>query len=142
VQIFPVLVFCGLWFWDRRRRHLEQHPEIVRRREARRALRRELRLLEQNADAGDAVNFVRRGVHALQIVSAPHYPAAPRALVCGDVLPILTAPERAGKSGEIVRRFFSAADAAAFATVSETQTGLLAEKSALKATLSKLEARL
>jgi hypothetical protein len=142
VQIFPVLVFCGLWFWDRRRRYLEQHPEIVRRRQARRALRRELRLLEQNADAGDVVNFVQRGVHALQIASAPHYPAAPRALVCGDVLPILTAPEREGKSGEIVRRFFAAADAAAFANVSETQTGLLAEKSALKETLSKLEARL
>jgi hypothetical protein len=142
VQIFPVLIFCGLWFWDRRRRYLELHPEIVRRRQARRALRRELRLLEQNADAGDAVNFVQRGVHALQIASAPHYPAAPRALVCGDVLPILTAPERAGKSGEIVRRFFAAADAAAFANVSETQTGLLAEKSALKETLSKLEARL
>ena len=142
VQIFPVLVFCGLWVWDHRRRYLELHPEIVRRREARCALRRELRLLEQNADAGDALNFVQRGVHALQIASAPHYPAAPRALVCGDVLPILTAPEREGKSGEIVRRFFAAADAAAFANVSETQTGLLAEKSALKETLLKLEARL
>ena len=47
VQIFPLLGFCGLWFWDRRRRFLEQHPEIVRRREARRALRRERRLLDQ-----------------------------------------------------------------------------------------------
>ena len=35
---FPALGFCGLWYWNRRRHFLEQHPEIVRRREARRAI--------------------------------------------------------------------------------------------------------
>jgi hypothetical protein len=142
VQVFPALGFCGLWFWDRRRRFLEQHPEIVRRIEARRALRRELRLLEQAATTNDADNFVRRAINALQIASAPHFPAAPRALVCGDVLQILTAPERAGNAGEIVRRFFAAADAAAFANSIETRTGLLSEKSTLQELLRKLEARL
>jgi hypothetical protein len=141
-QIFPALGFCGLWFWDRRRRFLEAHPEIVRRRAARRALRRELRLLEKSAAQNDVVDFVRRAINAFQIASAPHFPAAPRALVCGDVLEILAPAERAGKSGEIVRRFFSAADAAAFADSSENKTELLAEKSALKEILLKLEARL
>ncbi len=106
VQILPALGFCGLWFWERRRRFLEQHPEIVRRRQARRALRHELRLLEQAASSGDAMNFIRHGISALQIASAPHYPATPRALVCGDILSIFLPAERAGKSGEIVRRFF------------------------------------
>jgi hypothetical protein len=142
VQMLPALGFCGLWCWDRRRRHLEQHPEIVRRRRARRALRREVRLLEQAAATGNAGGFIQRAVSALQIVSAPHYPAAPRALVCGDILQILTAPEREGKSGETVRRFFAAADAAAFADGAGTNAGLLAEKSSLREILARLEARL
>jgi hypothetical protein len=142
VQILPALVFCGLWFWERRRRFLEQHPEIVRRRQARRALRRELRLLEQAANSGDAVDFVRHGISALQIASAPHYPATPRALVCSDILSIFPPAERAGKSAEVVRRFFTAADAATFANSSGSQTALLAEKSALNEILLKLEARL
>ena len=142
VQIFPALGFCSLWWWDRRRRHLEQHPEIVRRRQARRALRRERHHLEQAAASADAEMFVRHAIAALQIASAPHYPAAPRALVCGDVLQILAAPEREGKSGEMVRRFFAAADAAAFANRTESQTALLAEKSVLEEIISTLEERL
>jgi len=142
VQIIPALGFCGLWFWDRRRRFLEQHPDIVRRRAARRALRRERRLLERAAAGGDVEQFVRRAVNALQIASAPHYPAAPRALVCGDVLKILTAREREGKSGETVRRFFAAADAAAFANQTGIPGALLVEKSALTEAISLLEARL
>jgi hypothetical protein len=142
VQILPVLGFFGLWCWDRRRRHLEQHPEIVRRREARRALRHERRFLEQAAAGGNVEKFVRHAITALQVASAPHYPASPRAVVSGDVLQILTGPERDGKAGEIVRRFFAVADAAAFANRSENQTELLAEKSALKEVLLKLEARL
>ena len=142
VQILPALGFGGLWWWDRRRRYLEAHPEIVRRRAARRALRRERRLLEQAAADDEAENFLRHAVHALQIASAPHYPATPRALVCGDVLKILTAPDRIGKSGDLVRRFYAAADAAAFAGQAENPIALLAEKNALHEILSKLEARL
>lgn len=142
VQLLPVLGFCGLWGWDRRRRHLEQHPEIVRRREARRALRRELRRLDRAAAAGDATGFIRSGVNALQIVSAPRYPAVPRALVCKDVLEILTPDEREGKAGETVRRFFATADAAAFATSAGAGTELLAESSVLKNVITSLEARL
>jgi hypothetical protein len=63
-------------------------------------------------------------------------------LVCGDVLQILTAEERGGKSGETVRRFFAAADGAVFAISSDSQTPLFAERDALKETLLKLEARL
>jgi hypothetical protein len=142
VELLPPLGFCGLWFWDRRRFYLEQHPDIVRRRHARRALRRERRRLEQTAASGDAGGFLRCAIHALQIASAPHYPAVPRALVCHDVLQILTVAEREGKPGEIVRRFFNAADAAAFASTAEAHVGLLAEKLALQEILAELEARL
>jgi len=105
-------------------------------------LRREMRFLEQAAATGDAAGFVRRAVSALQIVSAPHYPATPRALVCGDVLQILTPSEREGKSGETVRHFFAAADAAAFSEGAGGNAGLLGEKSSLKEILAQLEARL
>ena len=142
VQIFPALGFGGLWWWDRRRRFLEQHPEIVRRRAARSALRRERRWLEQAAASGEAEKFARHAIRALQIGSAPHYPATPRALVCGDVLQILSAADRAGDAGEMVRRFFAAADAAAFANRAASLTALLAEQNALREILQKLEARL
>jgi hypothetical protein len=142
VQVLPALGFCGLWFWDRRRRFLEQHPEIVRRRAARRDLRRELRRLEQAATAGDAAGFTRSAILSLQIASAPHYPAEPRALVCGDVLQILLVAERQGKFGETVRQFFAAADDAAFAAVPGTGFELIAAKSALQEVLLKLEAQL
>ena len=142
VQILPALGFCGLWFWDRRRRFLEQHPEIVRRRAARRELRREIRLLTAAAQAGDAEKFVRGAVRCLQVASAPHFPAAPRAIVAGDVWQILTPAERAGQAEGIVRRFFAAADAAAFAGRTEDATALLAEKEGLKKLLLKLERRL
>jgi len=142
VQLLPALGFCGLWFWDRRRRFLEQHPEIARRSEARRALRRELRRLELAATAGDAAGFTRCAIKALQIASAPHYPAEPQALVCGDVLQILPATERQGQSGETVRRFFAVADASAFAAVPGTTVELIAAKSVLKEILLKLEASL
>ncbi len=142
VQLLPVLGLGGLWFWDRRRRYLEAHPDIVRRRAARRALHSELRRLEQAAAAGDDRRFIQCGVQALQIVSAPHYPAAPQALVCGDVLPILSATGLPANAGETVRRFFAAADASAFAPAAGARVNLLAEKSALKEILLKLEARL
>jgi hypothetical protein len=58
------------------------------------------------------------------------------------VLQLLTAAEREGSPGETVRRLFSAADAAAFAATARIHSELLAEKSALKDLLAKLEARL
>jgi hypothetical protein len=142
IQLIPALGFCGLWFWDRRRRFLELHPEIVRRRRARRELRHIKRSLKHAADNGDTSGFMRGAVSAMQIVCAPHFPAEPRALVCGDVLEILSATERRERAGETVRRFFSAADAASFAVDPQSDVELLAQQSGLEETLAKLEARL
>jgi hypothetical protein len=139
VQIAPALVFCGLWFWDRRRRFLEQHPEIVRRRKARRALKREIRVLERAANSGDADGFVQTAVNAMKIASAPHFPAHPRALVCGDVLEVLNG---ADCNREVVRKFFAAADGAAFGVDPQSHRELLSEQGAVENVLAKLEARL
>ena len=142
VLLTPVLGFCALGFWDRRRRFLERHPEIARRRQARRELRRVKRLLKQAAASGDAAGFRQSAVKAMQIAAAPHYPAEPEALVGGDVLEILDMKERVGRAGEVVRRIFAEADAAAFATTSPGQDELLGWQSEFDAVLVKLEERL
>lgn len=140
-QFVPVLGFLALWQWDRRRRFLEGHPEIVRRRQARRALRREKRRLQNAAAAGNAVAFVRHAADAMKIACAPHFPAHPRALVCGDVLTQLDAADRNNGAGETVRKIFAAADAQ-FAVSPQTQAGWLALRSDADTVLLKLEEKL
>lgn len=142
VQVAPAFVFGGLWFWERRRRYLEQHPEIGRRRQARRELHRARRRLHQAARAGVVAEFTRWSVSALQVACAPHYPAEPRALVCADVLEVMPDEERRGPGGEVVRRLFAAADATHFSGSRETQGELLGLMPGLDAVLLKLEARL
>jgi hypothetical protein len=141
VQLAPVLGFLALWQWDRRRRFLEAHPEIVRRRRARRALRREKRALERAASANDAAAFVRHAADAMRISCAPHFPAHPRALVCADVLTQLEGAEANNRGGDTVRKIFAAADAQ-FAASARTQTDCLALQSDVAAVLQKLEEKL
>jgi hypothetical protein len=92
LQLLPAAAFLGLWNWDRRRRYLEHHPDIVLRRRARRALRREWRTLRQAARIGDVESFAMASVNAMRVACAPHYPAEPRALVGSDVLQVLSEP--------------------------------------------------
>ena len=92
----------------------KQHPDVLLRRRARRALRRERRSLQRAARAADAPRFAAAAVSAMRVACAPHYPAEPRALVGGDVLPLLPEPDRSGRAGEVVRRFFAVTDAIAF----------------------------
>ena len=117
--------FLALWQWDRRRRFLEAHPEIVRRRQARRALRREKATLQKAVDAGDAAAFIQHAADAMRIAVAPHYPADPRALVCGDVLAQLDARSRTAARAKRCGKIFAAADAR-FAVTPQTQADLLA----------------
>ncbi len=142
VQLAPVFGFLALQQWDRRRRFLEAHPEIVRRRKARRALRREKGKLQKAVAAGDAAAFVVHAANAMKISCAPHFPAHPRALVCADVLAQLDGTDQAGRAREAVRKIFAAADAR-FATTAQIQTdGLLALNSDVDEALKKLEEKL
>ena len=142
LQISPALALAALWRWDRHRRFLEAHPDIVRRRRARRQLHRQKRALKRAATAGDGPGFTRCAVTALRIVSAPHYPAEPGAMVCGDVLRLLGQDEQQGRAGEVVRQFFAVADASAYAASPPPDGKLLALKSDLDALLENLEERL
>jgi len=141
-QLVPAGALTGLWLWDRQRRFLERHPELERRRRARRALRREKRALHRAAAKGDAPGFVRRAVAALQIAAAPHFPAEPRALVCGEVLSLFNTDERSGRTGEVIRSLFSRDAAESFGAAGERGAPLLNLKPELEGILERMEARL
>jgi hypothetical protein len=141
LQLAPVFGFVGLWQWDRRRRFLEAHPEIVRRRKAGRDLRREKSKLRKSVAAGDASAFVEHAANALKICCAPHFPAHPRALVCADVLSRLDNTDASGRAGETVRKIFAAADAQ-FAAAAQTKTDCLSLRSDVESVLQKLEEKL
>ena len=142
LQLAPALALGSLWYWHRRRRFLEAHPEILRCRLARRALRREKRALRQAATGWDAPDFVRRAVAALQIAAAPHFPAAPRALVCGEVLSLFDVAEQGGRTGEVIRLFFAREADQTFAAKPESARPLFDLRSELEKILDKMEARL
>jgi hypothetical protein len=142
VQLAPAAAFFGLWKWDRRRRYLEQHPDVVLRRRARRALRRQWRILRRAAQLADGPRFAAAAVSALRVACAPHYPAEPRALVGADVLPLLPELDRSGRAGEVVHRFFEVTDATHFSTTSPNPAELLPLQSDLERVLQQLEDRL
>lgn len=141
VELAPVIGFFALWQWDRRRRYLEAHPEIVRRAQARRALRREQQELQKAAAASDAPAFVHHAARAMCIAVAPHFPAHPQALVSGDVLAHLTDANQAGPAAATVKQVFAAADAQ-YATTPQTQPDLLALRPEVEAVLQALEEKL
>lgn len=141
LQLVPIIGFIALWRWDNRRRFLEAHPEIVRRRQALRALRRERLKLQKALDAGDADAFVRHAADALCIAVAPHYPANPQALVCADVLAQLDGKEQNGHHGETVRKIFAAADTR-FGISMQTQPDLPALQADVETLLRMLEEKL
>jgi len=141
VQLAPVAGLFALWQWDRRRRFLEAHPEIVRRIQARRALRREKRELLQAADAGDAAAFAHHAARAMSIAVAPHFPANPQALVSGDILMCLADAGLNGQASETVKKIFAAADAQ-FAVTPPAQPDLLALRPGVEAVLCALEEKL
>jgi len=142
LHLLPASTLLGLWFWDRRRRFLEQHPEIVIRRRALRALRRERRLLERVAAMRDSAHFAAVAVNAMKVAVAPHYPAEPRALVGKDVLAMMQESERSGRSGQTVRKLFSTEDELCFAARRVDANELLELKPEIEGVLDRLEARL
>jgi len=138
VQLIPAGAFLGLWTWDRRRRYYEQHPDVLLRKRARRALHREWRAMRRAARDKDAARFAGSAVSAMRVACAPHYPAEPRALVGSDIVKVL------GSNGQsdTVRRFFTVSDASHFAGTSTDTSGLLALQPELEKVLQQLESRL
>jgi len=142
LQLLPAAALGGLWAWDRRRRYLEEHPEVIRRRRAQRGLRRQLRLARRASAAQDAAGFVTGAINALREACAPHGAANPDALVCADVLQELPQSHRQGRTGEIVRRLFAAADAHRFGGAVKDGKDMFALQPDFEQALAELKARL
>jgi len=142
VQIAPALGFLSLWGWDRRRRFLDQHPEVVLRRRARKALRRHRREIRRAIQAKDGDGLVQSAVQAMQAACAPHYPAEANALVGSDVLAVLDPQERSGPEGQLVRRVFETHDAALFTATPVDSRRLLETEDELARVLGNLEGKL
>jgi len=142
VQFGPVAGLLAWWGWARRQRYLAAHPEILRRRHARRALRHERRVLHGAVARNDPAGFARSAVAALQIASAPHYPAEPRALVCGDVLGLFDERQQRGQTGDTIRRVFAQCDATDFSASHRNGNPLFELKVELDRILKQMEARL
>ncbi|PWU13255.1 MAG: hypothetical protein C5B50_19640 [Verrucomicrobia bacterium] len=142
MQILPAAGFVGLWTWERRRRYLEQHPEVILRRRARRAMRRQWRLARRAAAARDSGRFAAAAVNAMRAACAPHYPAEAGALVGSDVLGVLAERDRVGHVGDVIRRFFATTDACSFATNPPETSQLLGLRADLESLLEKLEEKL
>jgi hypothetical protein len=142
LQLALASALAGLWGWDRRRRFLHEHPEVILKRRARRGIRRELRMARRAAAAHDAAAFARSAAGALREACAPHGAANPAALVCADVLQELPAADRQGGGADMVRRLFAAADALSFGGPAREGAELLALEPELERVLEQLKTRL
>lgn len=142
LQVAPALAFLGLWAWDRRRRYLMQHPDILLKRRARRELRRHRRRLAVAAAGRDAQSFAHIAVEALRTAVAPHYPATPHALVGIDVLRVLGTPAPTASAAEVVRRVFDATDATDFSPDHPDNSVLLSLHPELEKVLDELDGKL
>ncbi|MBI3878799.1 MAG: BatD family protein [Verrucomicrobia bacterium] len=140
-QLVPAALLGGLWWRDRRRRFHAAHPEFLLKRRARRALARQRRRARRAVATSDAGAFVTAAVNALRAAAAPHTAANPDALVCRDVLRELPAGSNGADSG-LVRKIFSAADAANFTQRIENESALLTLGADFERVAGKLEGRL
>lgn len=112
LQVVPAALLAGAWFWDRRRRFLEEHPEVLIRRKARRAVARHQKLARRAVRRGDGEAFLSSALAGLREACAPMKPAHAEALVGCDVLPELAA--YSDETRELARRLFALANTTRF----------------------------
>ena len=125
VQLLPAALLGGLWFRDRRRRFFEEHPELLVRRRARRAIQRHARGARRAARSSDAREFLIQAIRGFQEACAPAAPGEPRALVCDDILRALPEALRQDLTQDVITRVFTAANEWRFGDVQPDQGALL-----------------
>lgn len=113
-QAVPAVALLAMWWHRRRADFLAAHPEVVRRRHARKAVRGHLRRARSAARARKPEEFVAAGVDALREAAAPLDTAQAQSLVLEEVLAKLDEAERSGEAGKVVRRFFETSHTARF----------------------------
>jgi len=135
-QLAAGLALAAALAWAARRDWLARHPELVRRRAARAALRSARHRLRKAERAGDTELHAAAAVDALRAGAAPLVDARDRALTAEDVL---RAAPGIGES-EAVRAAFRRADGTRFGGQAPSDT--LARHADLERALAHLESRL
>lgn len=115
LQMVPALTILGIWVADRRKRYLKEHPEVLLKRRARRALRKHRRAMNAAAHDNASTQYIRAAVTALSEISAPQLQAKAHALVCADILEYLHMHGLNGEATSVVQRLFKAADTLRYA---------------------------
>jgi hypothetical protein len=142
-QFLPAAGFLGLWCWDRRRRFLEKHPDVVWRRRARRAVRRERRAMRRAVSRGDSPAFAAAALSAIRAACAPHFRAEPQSLIGSDVVQVIRSMDWSSAAAEpTVQRLFNVTDASRFGMGSADVSPLLSLRPQVEEVLQTLEARL
>lgn len=139
VQVAPALLFLILFVWDKRRRYLAAHPDVVLRARGLRELRRRRKAMNHAWERRDAATFSLEAIEALRAGSSPHYPALPRALVGSDVLQVLAPEVRHGAAGAAVRELFLISDASNYADHPSGGDNLLSRRAELIDAMNALE---
>jgi hypothetical protein len=141
LQTVPASLLASFWAREHRRRYLADHPEVLRKRRARRGLHRQLRRLRRYHAAKEANGFALAGVDALREVCAPFTAAHPQAIACQDVLALLPPDPAAAQDRELVRTFFNAADAHRFNHQARCPADVLALRPDLENLVAHLKGR-
>lgn len=110
-QAVPALALLGLWLWRRRVDFLAAHPEVVRRREARIAAKRHLRVARVAAHANDEDAFINASIDAIRAAAAPLDTTQAHSVVMEEVLAKLPRENHADKA---VRELFTCGHAKDF----------------------------
>lgn len=110
VQFVPAILLAGVWIWDRRRRFLLAHPEIVLRNRARKAIRKHARRARRAAARKDASAFLNHAIQGFREACAPVAPAEPDALVCEDILTALPDAFRSTRTEQVIQQLFTSAN--------------------------------
>lgn len=115
LQLLPALAIFGIWAAHRRKQYLTEHPEVLLKRRARRALRKHRRAMSAAAHASADKEYIHAAITALSEVSAPQLQAQAQALVCADVLNYLHMHDLDGDATSVVQQLFKAADSLRYA---------------------------
>ncbi len=141
LQAVPALILATLWLRRRRADFLVAHPEVIRRRRARQAVRRHLSRARSAARARKPEEFVAAGVDAIREAAAPLDTAQAQSLVLEEVLSKFDESERSGEPGRIVRKFFETAHTARFSGHAPEPNGVTELLPELTRTVASLSAR-
>ena len=113
LQAIPPLILLGLWAYRRRTDYLAAHPEIERRRRARRSALSALARARHAVRRGDQAGFVDASLGALRAAAAPLDSTQPESLTREEIVRQLGGDQRAARTTHAI---FDRADATRYAS--------------------------